>query len=791
VTSSPPVQSEIGRPRPREETRRLLAGRGSYTDDVDWPGQLHAAFLRSPYPHATIAAIDTAEAEAMPGVAAVLTWDKLATVCKPWQTVSLAFPGLRSPVQHPLANGRAAYQGEPVALVLAASRALAEDAIEAIAVDWEEQPAATDLATALDPDAPLVHPELTSNLAWQYERASGDVDALFARAAAVVSTRLRFTRHTGVPLEPRSVMARFDPDAGILDVRMSHQMPHQMQLHLASFLDLPMARVRVHAPHVGGGFGIKMHVYQDEIAVCAAARLLGRPVKFVADRIESMISDVHAREHEVDARMAVDADGRILAFDIHDLHGLGAYSVYPRSSTMETLSALRAIGASYRFDGYRARADIVLQNKTPTGQYRSVGHPIACTVTERLVDLAATKLGIEPLEMRRRNYVRIEDMPMVNAAGAHVFDLSHHACLERLTTLIDLPTLRAEIDAACATGRLLGLGFAAFVEFTASGSEVYGSARVPVAASDTVVVTLEPDGSVRADASVSEIGQGITQGLAQVLADAIGVPVARVQVQAGDTGRTPHGGGAWSSRGAAIGGEAAWQAGLRLREEILKAAASLLQADPDALDIRDGVITDRVGAARMDLAAFAETVVFRGHELPPGASPQLTVAHTYRRPQDSAIPVNGIQAALVEVDAETGLVRCLRHWAVEDCGRILNPLLVDGQIRGGIVQGIGEALYEACRYDPSGQFVTGTLADYLLPMAGEMPDITIAHVETPYSGSALGAKGAGESGTCAAGAAILNAVNDALARHGGSVDTLPITPMAVLAALGRRVAEAA
>jgi carbon-monoxide dehydrogenase large subunit len=791
---APDTAGPIGLPLPRAATRRLVAGRGRYLDDAPASGrELHAAFLRSPYPHAGFTITDTAEAAAIPGVAAVLTAAEIDTVCRPWRCESKAFPGLVSPEQRPLALGRAAYQGEPVAMVLASSRALAEDAAERIAVEWQELPAVTDLASALEPGAPLAHPDLANNLCWKTELIGGDPDGAFARAALVVEERFVFTRHTGVPLEPRGVLASYDPAAEALEVRISHQMPHQLQVHLAELLGVPLSRVRVICGDVGGGFGIKMHVYPDEVAACAASRLLGRPVRYVADRMEGLMSDIHAREHIVQARMAVDAEGRILGFEVDDLQGLGAYSVYPRSSTTEAMSALRALGAPYRFEGYRARLRCALQNKVPTGQYRAVGHPIGCAVSERLVDMAAAARGEDPLEFRRRNLVPAEAMPWTSPLGATMAELSHHACVEKLEGLLDLPRLRAEIAAMRAEGRRVGLGFASFVEFTASGAEAYGRAGLPVAAVDTVVATLEPSGEVTARASVSEIGQGIQQGLAQVLAQAIGLPVQSVTVATGDTGTTPHGGGAWASRGAAIGGEAAWGAGRRLREEILKAAGALLQARPEALDIRGGRILDSAtGTDRLGLDEIARIVTFAGYELPSGVQPQLTIAHHYRREQDVFLTTNGIQACLVELDPDTGLVKVLRHWVVGDCGRIINPLLVDEQARGGVVQGLGEALLEACRYDAaSGQFLSGSLADYLLPMATEAPDIMVAHVETPYSGSVIGAKGAGESGTCGAPAAVLNAVNDALAQDGARIGEMPVTPVAVLRALGRLPAEAA
>lgn len=790
MTEKANSSAAIGVSMPRAASRRLVAGRGRYVDDVSLKGELHAAFLRSPFPHGTFSILDTREAASLDGVIAVLTASEMDGVCRPWKCRSGSFPGLVSPEQHPLAVGRAAYQGEPVAMVVARSRAIAEDAIELIEVEWNELPAVTQLETALEPGTVTCHPDLASNRAWHTELKTGDTDQIFADAALVVSERLVFTRKTGVTLEPRGVLASYDPSLDALVVHMSHQMPHQMQLHLADFLAISVADVRVICTDVGGAFGLKMHVYQDEVAVCAASKILGRPVKFIADRIEALVSDIHAREHIVEARMAVDTNGSILGFDIHDVQGLGAYSVFPRSSTVEAMSALRSIGAPYRFETYRARLDCVLQNKSMTGQYRSVGHPIGCSVTERLVDLAAQARGEDPVEFRRRNLLPVEAQPCTNPAGGRMFELSHHECLDRLIELAEVPSLRANIASMREQGRVVGLGFASFVEFTASGPDVYGKADVPVAAVDTVVVALEPSGEIKAQASVSEIGQGIQQGLAQVIAEAFGVSPDQVRVSTGDTGTAPHGGGAWASRGAAMGGEAAWGAGRKLRAEVLLAAAALLQTSPEQLNIVSGQVVDsNSGEVRVSLSEIARTITLKAYELPNGVQPQLAVSHHYRREVDSFLPTNGIQAALVEIDQDTGIVRVLKHWVVEDCGRIINPLLVDEQIRGGVVLGIGEALYEACRYDEAGQFTSGTLAEYLVTMASEAPDIYVGHVETPYSGSVIGAKGAGEAGSCGASAAVLNAVNDALLAFGGSVSELPISPVQVLSVMGARNPE--
>ncbi len=774
---------------PRAATKRLVAGRGRYLDDISLKGELYGAFLRSPHPHAAFKISNTAEAAALPGVVRVLTADDIDGVCSSWKCVLRNAPSLVSPEQRALARGRTVFQGEPIALVVAHSREVAEDALELIEVEWSELPAVTSLEAAVSAASVTAHVGLKDNICWSFEHWAGDPAKAFADATQIVSRRLNFARKTGVPLEPRGILASYDPSSNAMLVHVSHQMPHQFQLHVSELLNMPLPDVRVICTDVGGGFGIKMHLYPEEIAVCAASKLLGRPVKFVADRIESMLSDVHAREHIIEARMAIDDRGMISAIEVDDIQGLGAYSVYPRSSTAEGMSALRAIGGPYRFDHYSARLRSVLQNKVMTGQYRSVGHPIATAITECLVEDAARMRGEDSVEFRRRNFLPAEMMPWTSPMGARMIDLSHHRCLDRMMELIDYRKLRADIEAWREHGRIIGLGLASFVEFTATGAEAYGRANVPVSSLDGVTLTLDPTGDVRAQASAAEIGQGIQQGLAQIIADATGVSVERVRVSLGDTAASPHGGGAWSSRGASITGEAAWAAGRKLRQEVLMVAAWMLQTTPDALDLRAGRIMSRdSGADRLGIDEIARTVIFHPYELPPGVQPQMTVSQTWGRSTDPFLPTNGIQASLVEIDPASGLVRPLRHWVVEDCGRIINPLLVDEQIRGGVVQGIGEALYEECRYTDEGQFGSGTLADYLVPMAAEMPDITVAHVETPYSGTVLGAKGAGEAGTCGAPAAVLNAVNDALAPFGGRIDDLPISPVAVLRALGARPA---
>jgi carbon-monoxide dehydrogenase large subunit len=783
-TDAPVGARYIGAAMPRAATRRLVAGRGQYTDDISLKGELHAAFLRSPWPHATFNIVDTREASAVDGVIAVLTAEDIEAVCKPWQCVLTNAPNLFSPEQRALARGRAVFQGEPIALVVAATRAQAEDALEAIEVEYEDLPAVTSLEEAKSGSA-LTHAGAASNLAFEYQQSTLGVDFAFEQAAHVVHQRLTFNRKTGVPLEPRSILASYDPADEALLVYTSHQMPHQLQLIIADLMSMPLHQVRVICPDVGGGFGIKMHIYPEEMAICAAAKLISRPVKFIADRIESMLSDVHAREHLVEASMAIDSQGRISALRVDDIQGLGAYSVYPRSSTAEGMSALRAMGGPYKIQQYRARLRSFLQNKVMTGQYRSVGHPVAVAATEVLIEKAATVIGEDSITFRKRNFVTPGEMPWTSPAGARMIDLSHDQCIDKLLALCQHAELRQQIGKWRNEGRVVGFGLASFVEFTATGAEGYGRAGIPVSSQDTAIVSMDPAGSITVQSSAAEIGQGIQQGLAQVIADAVGVSIHSVRVHLGDTQFTPHGGGAWSSRGAAITGDVVWQAGRQLRLELLTAAAAMLQTDTESLDIIAGEIVERQsGQRRLSVSELAQITQFRPYELPRGVRPQLSVAYGGGRGSDTFLPTNGVQAALIEIDRTSGKVIVLKHWVVEDCGRVINPLLVDEQIRGGVIQGIGEALYEHCRYTSDGQFASGTLADYLLPMAVDMPDIVVEHVETPYSGSLLGAKGAGEAGACAAPAAILNAVNDALAPFSASIDTLPISPVAVLRAIG-------
>jgi carbon-monoxide dehydrogenase large subunit len=779
--------SYIGRSVPRPNARRLLAGRGTFVDDLRLPRMVHAAFLRSPHAHARIRTIDVSRAMAAPGVVRVVTGREMAQHVTPWVGVLAHLKGLKSAPQYPLAVERATWQGEPVAVVVARSRAEAEDAVALIEVEWEPLPAVVDMETALDPSTPVIHPELGDNLAFRREHVAGDPDAAFADPENVVVEATFVTgRHTGVCLEGRSILADYNPAEGRLTVYHSNQAPHMMQTVFARHLGLREGDVRVICKDVGGSYGIKVHVYPDEVAVAAMAKLLGRPVKFVADRAEGMVSDIHARDHRIHARAAVSKDGKLQAIAFDDLTGIGPYSVYPRTSAVEGNQVVNLVGGPYVLPNYRGRTTVVFQNKTPTCQYRAVGHPIAAAVTEGLVDLCAEAIGMDPAEIRRRNLIPDDAYPYRNHANMAFEGLSHQKSLALLLEAMEYDKLRAEQAELRAKGIHRGIGLACFIELTNPSPFMYGIGGARISAMDGATVRLDPDGSIAVLSGVTEQGQGTEAILAQIVATAVGVDVGKVRVTTGDTEVTPYGGGTWASRGAGIGGEAALQAGLELKRQILLIAGAMLQAAPDSLDIVQGQVVDRAnGTPRLPLEELGRIVYFRGDTLPKDLPRELSATRHWTPKEYPFCFTNGVQAAYVEVDVETGFVRLLRHWCVEDCGTVINPQLVDEQIRGGVVQGIGGALFEHCVYDAAGNMLSGSLADYLVPMAAEMPDIWVGHVETPTRESELGAKGAGEAGTAGAPAAIQNAINDALRPFGARVLAQPFTPARILAALGK------
>ncbi|QDM21151.1 xanthine dehydrogenase family protein [Tardiphaga sp. vice154] len=777
--------SYIGKTVPRPNLDRLMQGRGQYVSDMSLPRMAHVVFLRSPYAHARIVSIDAAAAKAMPGVIAVVTGRELAEVITPWVGVLTHLKGLKSAPQHAIAIDRVCWQGEAVAAIVATSRALAEDAAEQVMVDYEELTPVTDMRTALATETPVIHPDLGDNLAFERNLDAGEIDKAFAGSDEVVEAEFVFGRHTGVTLEPRAVLADWNPGDQRLTIYQGTQAPHMVQNISAKHLGLEEAQVRVVCKDVGGSFGIKVHIYADEMATYALAKLLRRPIKFVADRVESFNTDIHARDHICKGRIGVNKDGTITGFEIDDLTGIGPYSMYPRTSAIEANQVVNLVGGPYTAPNYRARARVVFQNKNVTCQYRAVGHPIACSVTEGLVDLAAKKIGMDPVEIRRKNLIADDAYPCASPSGMKFEALSHQASLDRLFAMMDYNALRAEQAELRKQGIYRGIGIASFIEVTNPAAAFYGVGGARISSQDGVTVRLDATGAVICQTSLTEQGQGSESLTAQIVGSVLGVSMNNVRVILGDTDNTPYGGGTWASRGAGIGGEAALQSAKALRSNILDVAAAILQAQPGDLDIVDNAVVDAAGGAqRIELHELARIVYFRPDTLPPGFQAELMATRHYV-PRDYPFAfTNGVQASWLEVDPNTGFIKLLKHWVVEDCGTLINPQLVDEQIRGGVVQGLGAAMYEHCIYDERGQLTNANMADYLVPMAGEMPDIDVGHVVSPTMESELGAKGAGEAGTAGAAACVANAVNDALSPFDVTITEIPLTPRLILTALG-------
>ena len=772
----------LGERVPVPRTRRLLAGRGRYTADIDHTRASEIAFLRSPHAHARIVAIDAVNARAMPGVRLVLTGADIAEHCQGFAATSALYPQMLAPVQHPLAVHVARWHGEPVAMVVARTRAQAEDACAAIDVEWEVLEPMLDPATA--GSEPSIHPELGSNVALHIDQASEGATRVLS-GGMQIGVDLTFNRHTGVPIETRSILAHFDPQEERLEITMSHQCPHQMQVEFAELLGLAQHRVRIRTPDVGGAFGIKQQLYGDELAACVAAVVLGRPVRFIADRAEALLSDVQAREHRISARVHLGDEGALKGFSLSDIHAIGPYLQYPRSNLGESRALLSLTGAPYRFEAFSASVDIVFQNKGMCGHYRGVGHPLVCAVTEALMDAAARALGEDPIAFRLRHLA--EDFPYKAPTGTNYERLAFAQCFDALEAEVDLDGIKGEVAAARANGRVMGWGIAAFVEQTARGPGFYGQGRQPVSSRDGAVVRLEPSGTIRCLSSITEQGQGTETGVRQLVARALGVSLDQVEMVTGDTAVSPHGGGTWGSRAMAIGGQAAWNAAQQLRAEVLRLAGILTGEAPEALDIEHGTVTGKSDrAVRVSLAELAEAAHFRPDTFGIEQQPQLTASAEYGPLTQPFRCGTGIQLSQVELDAGTGQLTLLRHIVVHEAGRVVNPLLVDEQIRGGVAQGLGGFLFEHCDYDVEGRALATSLAQYRVPQAIDLPDIELIHAgNPPFTDDGLGIVGVGEAGTVGAGAALLNALNDALIGAGGKpIYDLPLSPPRLLRALG-------
>ncbi|OFX27261.1 MAG: xanthine dehydrogenase [Armatimonadetes bacterium RBG_16_67_12] len=749
----------------RSEDPRLLTGRGTYVDDVQPAAALHAAVLRSPHARARITRLDASRAAAMPGVALVLTHGDLPPVLKEPLPKLIPHPALiHHKTQYALAPGQVRHVGEPVAFVVATSRYLAEDALETIEVEYDLLPAVVDLEAAVQRGSPPVHEDMGTNVCAEYTQRVGDPDAAFDGAPHVFRERLRMDRGTAAPMETRGVVAIWDTKTRQLVVYDSTQAPIPIRNGLARLLGLPQSSVRVIAPDVGGGFGPKiMMFYPEEVLVSHAAMHLGRPVKWIEDRRENFVSMNQEREQIHDAEIAVDSDGRILAVRTRFLYDAGAY--IPYGIIVPIVASTQLVGP-YRIPNYECTFRAVFTNKVIVSPYRGAGRPHGCFVMERLIERVARELKIDRAEVRRRNFVQPDEFPydtglIFQDNAPLIYDSGDYpAVFEKALAMIGYADWPARKAAAAREGRTVGLGIGFYVEGTGIGP--YEGCRV----------TVEPTGKVYAATSVGTQGQGHYTSFAQIVADALGVDVREVTITTGDSGAFNWGTGTFASRAAVVAGNAVALAAQAVRQKALVVAAKLLEARAEDLELAGGQVFVRGSPARSvalgDVATAANPL--RGTIPQEWEGPGLEASRYFAPPRGTF--AGGCHAAIVEIDRGTGALRIERYVVVHDCGKIINPMIVEGQIQGGVAQGIGNAFYEKLVYDDEGQLLTQTFMDYLLPTIAEVPRAEIGHVETPSPLNPLGVKGAGEAGVIPAPAVIASAIDDAL---GTRITEMPLS----------------
>ncbi|HKB25119.1 MAG TPA: xanthine dehydrogenase family protein molybdopterin-binding subunit [Methylomirabilota bacterium] len=762
----------------RREDPRFLRGEARYVDDVQLAGMLHAAFVRSPHAHARITRIRTAAAKALPGVAAVFTFADLERWMKPLPLFGAPPPGLAAAIdfeirqapQFALCRDRARHVGEIVAMVVAESRALAEDAAELVQVEWAPLPPVADMVAAAAPGAPLVHPEWATNVGVAFTHAIGDPDAAFARAAVVVSETFRIQRYVGMPLECRGVVAAWDRRDGTLTTWNSTQVSHFVQQGLATTFGLPPHKIRVIAPDIGGGFGTKASGYPEDSLVPAAAVALGRPVKWVEDRREHMSGSAHARHQTHAISLAASRDGTILGLRDRISLDLGAYNVWGIVLPYNTVAHL--IGP-HRIKNMRVDFQAVVTNKTPNAPYRGAGRPETVFAMDRAVDCLARELGMDPAEIRRRNYIRADELPYdfgmpYRDGNPLVYDTGDFPqALEKALAAAGYAEFRREQERLRARGVHRGIGISGYVEGTAIGP--YEGATVKLDLAGRVLVAT---GAVNS-------GQGHETSFAQVAADALGVPLEWVTVIGGDTAAVPFGVGTFASRSAVTAGNSIADACREVRTKLVRAAAALLEAAPEDVEIEDGRALVRGSPQKaLDLARVVQASIPTFAK--PGVAPPDFEASAYHH-VPTVTYASAVHVAQVEVDVGTGAVKLLRYVVAHDCGKVINPIIVEGQVHGGVAQGIGGALFEDMAYDERGQLLTGSLMDYAIPKADDLPPIETVHLEFPSPRNPLGVKGLGEGGAISPPAAIANAVEDALAPFGVRVTATPVTPARVRA----------
>lgn len=759
------VRGGIGRKTLRVEDKSLVTGRGRFLDDIQPDGSLHIAFVRSTEPHAELVSLDLDAARRAPGVVRVIGPDDLAGL--PRLEAQLNRAGVTHIPRSILPGDRVRFVGEPIAAVVAETQYAAEDGAELVLAGYEPLTPAFSIDAALAGETPALHGD-DGNVIFKESVEVGAVDEAFAEAATVVERTFRNPRYSAAPMEGRGAIAI--PDGERLLLWSSTQIPHILAESIELLLARPADSVRVSCPDIGGGFGQKANVYPEELLVAWAALELGRPVKWTEDRNENLLAATHSREQKVKVRAAADAEGRILAIDAEVYCDVGGYAAYPWGQILEPLGTSAMIPGPYALRNYRFTSHAVATNKSPVGPYRGVGLPVAVLVHERLMEIVAGELGIDSGEIRRRNYIPAELMPYESAGGCR-YDSGHYEqALDKALAAIGYEELKQKRDHSRAEGRLVGIGIASYVEWTGTNSDTYKTRGMTnVRGYDAARIAIAEDGGITLWTSCPALGQGVATTFAQIVSEHLGVPFEAIEVQRSDSAEAPSGSGSFASRSAISAGGALIGVSRTLTERIASIAADALEANPDDIVIVDGYAqvkgTPGKKLSLAEVAARAE----------PGS---LDVGQPYD-PPETAYPY-ATHVCQVEIDPDTGHIALDRYVVAEDCGRIINPMIVDGQVHGATAQGIGGALYESLIYGPDGQIQTGSFMDYLVPTSLDVPPLEVHHLETPSPDNRGGFKGVGEGGTLAPPAAIANAVSDALGRE---FNTLPITPEAVLAAI--------
>lgn len=773
--------AQVGRPLTRLEDRRHLAGQGGFVADVRLPGTRDVAFLRSAVAHARLGGI-AVPPDAPHG--SVWTAEHFAGLVRPIRAV-LDRPAYRPSDQPVIAEGTVRHVGEIVAAAIADTRALAEDLAERIEPDFEMLPAISDPEQALLPSTAPLHPGWTDNVYMTMGRTIGEFDAMVARADVHVTRHLRTERIGAMPLETRGCVADFDRGSGVLTVWLSTQRPHLIRTMLAEQLtDIEERDIRVIAPDVGGGFGGKSNLYPEEILLAAMALQLPHPVRWVEDRWEHMVAASHSRQHVQTITAHATKEGELLAIDVRFLVDGGAYAMRTSTPAVEANMASSVLPGPYRMQAYRFEATTVATNKTPVGPFRGVGRPAAVFAMERIMEETAAAIDMDPVEFRLRNMIAPEEHPYTTIAGLVYDSGDYPSLLRKAAQAMEIPAIRAEQRATRDGAIAIGIGFGCYTEQTAHGAQEWHRRGSPfVYGFESARVRVDPAGGVLISTGIQSHGQGLETSLAQIAGDVLGVSYDRVRVVHGDTDLCPYGMGTVASRSLVMAGGAVDGACRRLAEKIRAIAAANLDCAPDDVVLADGMANGP--GAGLSLEAIARIAYLELQKMPREIEPGLDILYAYRPPVETGAYSAGVHAAKVAVDLDSGAVQVLDFVVAEDCGRVINPLIVDGQIIGGVAQGIGQALLEEFGYDEQGQPTRVTFADYLVPGAPEVPNIRIIHQETLSPFTVHGAKGLGEGGAIGPPAAVANAVSDALRRFGVDVRCVPIRPADLWQALNR------